>query len=325
MGIRIAGIGRYVPEKVLTNHDLEQMVETSDQWIRERTGIVERHIAAPNESTSDLAYKAALDALNRAGISPEELDMVFVASASPDMLFPATGCLVQAKLGAKNAGCFDVEAACPGFVYGLELARGFLSLPHYKKVLVIGAETLSRITDWTDRNTCVLFGDGAGAAVLIKDDSDRGIIASYLKGNGKLGDLLYLPAGCAKMPASHETVDQRLHFIKMKGREVFKHAVVEMQTSALKALERAGLKPEDVDWLVPHQANIRIIEATYERLGLPREKVYINIDRYGNTSSASIPIALAEMDEKGLLKPGQIVVTVSFGAGFIYGANVIRW
>ncbi len=325
MGVRILGIGRYVPEKVLTNFDLEKMVETSDKWIRERTGIVERRIAAPDEATSDLAYKAALDALNRAGVSPDQLDVVFVASASPDMLFPATGCLVQAKLGAEKAACFDIEAACPGFVYGLELARGFLSLPHYKYVLVIGAETLSRLIDWSDRNTCVLFGDGAGAAVLTMDDSEHGIIASYLGGNGKIGDLLKLPAGCARMPATHETVENRQHFIKMQGREVFKHAVLGMQHSAIKVLERAGIAPEEIDWLVPHQANIRIIEATRERLGIPKEKVYVNIDRYGNTSSASIPIALAEMDEKGLLKSGQLVLTVAFGAGFIFGANLIRW
>ncbi len=325
MGVKIVAIGSYVPEKVLTNFDLEKMVETSDQWIVERTGITERHIADPTESTSDLAYNASLKAIEKAGISPEDIDGIIVATASPDYLFPATACIVQAKLGAKNAMCFDMEAACPGFIYGLEIARGLLSLPNYKYILVIGAETLSRLVDWTDRNTCVLFGDGAGAAIVTKDDSKSDILASYLKGNGEVHELLMLPAGAARKPASQDTVKNGEHYIKMQGKEVFKYAVTGMQEAALKVIEKAGLKSEDIDWLVPHQANKRIIDATREKLQIPHEKVYVNIEKTGNTSAASIPIALAEMDEKGVLKRGQKILLVSFGAGFIYGAILLRW
>lgn len=326
MGVRIVGLGAYVPEKVLTNHDLEKMVDTSDEWIIERTGIRERRIASENEATSDLAYKASLMAIQKAGIKKEDIDMIIVATATPDMLFPATACLLQAKLGLKGIPCFDLEAACPGFIYALEVARGILNSDfEMKYILVVGAETLSRIVDFTDRNTCVLFGDGAGACILTKDDTDKGLIATYLGGDGSLGDLLYLPAGGAKTPASLETVQNRLHYVKMKGREVFKHAVLMMQESVVKVLKKANLTPNDVDWLVPHQANWRIIDATRERLGMPWEKVYVNIEKYGNTSAASIPIALWEMEEKGLLRDGQIVLTVAFGAGFTWGANIIKW
>ncbi len=325
MGVRILNIASYLPEKVLTNADLEKMVETSDEWIVERTGIKERRIASPGESTSDLAYNAASKALAKSHIKPEELDAIIVATASPDYLFPATSCIVQSKLGATNAMCFDVEAACPGFIYALEIARGLLSLPNYKYILVIGAETLSRLVDWADRNTCVLFGDGAGAAIVTKDDSDSEIISSYMRGNGELHHLLILPGGAARKPASYDTLNNQEHFIKMQGKEVFKYAVTGMQEAALKVLESAGLTPQEIDWLVPHQANIRIIEATRERLGIETSKVFINIERTGNTSAASIPIALAEMDEKGLLKRGQKILLVSFGAGFIYGALLLKW
>ncbi|MEO0273083.1 MAG: beta-ketoacyl-ACP synthase III [candidate division WOR-3 bacterium] len=325
MGLRILAIGSYLPEKILSNADLEKMVDTSNEWIIERTGIRERRIASPDESTSDLAFKAAMDALKKADIKPEELDAIIVATASPDYLFPATACIVQSMLGAYNAMCFDVEAACPGFIYALEIARGLLNLPNYKYVLIIGAETLSRLVDWTDRNTCVLFGDGAGAAVVTKDDSDSDVISSYMKGNGEVHHLLMLPAGGARKPASSETVKNREHFIKMQGREVFKYAVTGMQEAALKTLEKAGLTADSIDWLVPHQANIRIIEATRERLNIDPSKVYVNIERTGNTSAASIPIALAEMDEKNLLKRGHKVLLVSFGAGFIYGAILLKW
>jgi len=325
VGVKILGMGSYLPEKILTNADLEKMVETSDEWIVERTGIKERHIAAPEEATSDLAYRASLKALEKAGITPEQIDGIIVATASPDYLFPATACILQAKLGAKKAMCFDVEAACPGFVYALEIARGLLSLPNYRYLLIVGAETLSRLVDYTDRNTCVLFGDGAGAAVVTKDDSESDVLASYLKGNGEVYELLMLPAGAARNPASEKTIGGKEHYIKMQGREVFKYAVMGMQEAAEKVLERADIRSEDIDWLVPHQANIRIIDATRERLGIPWEKVYVNIEKTGNTSAASIPIALAEMDEKGLLKRGQRVLLVSFGAGFIYGAILLRW
>ncbi len=324
MGGKILSIAAYVPDKILTNSDLEKIVDTSDEWITTRTGIKERHITTEDEYTSTLATKAAELALERAGMEPEQLDMIIVASATHDYWFPATACLVQANLGAKNAACFDMEAACPGFVYTLEVGRALLHLPNYKNILVIGAETLTKITDYTDRSTCVLFGDGAGAAVLQKSEDDH-FLGSYLKGNGELGDLLIMPAGGTRKRCSEEVIKNREDFLKMQGREVFKHAVVGMQEAAVKALENAGIEPSKVDWLVAHQANKRIIDATRERLGLPEEKVYINIDRYGNTSSASIPIALNELYEKGLLKRGQIIVLDAFGAGFIYGAIVIKW
>ncbi len=327
MGVRIIGIGHYVPEKVVTNFDFEKILDTSDEWIRTRTGIKERRFASPDQATSDLSYEAAKIAIERAGITPQDLDIIVVATTTPDMFFPATACLVQAKLGIRERACFDMEAACPGFIYGLTVMQGLLTVENngIKTALLIGAETLTRIMDPEDRSTVVLFGDGAGAAVLTKDDSEFGIIATYLGGDGELGDLLYVPAGGSRMPASEETVKKRLHYTKMKGREVFKNAVQWMQQSALIVLEKAGMKPEDVTWLVPHQANIRIIEATRERLGLPQEKVYVNIDKYGNTSAASIPIALSEMYEKGLLKKGDIVLLVAFGAGFTWGAALLRW
>jgi len=305
---------------------LERLVDTSDEWIIERTGIKERHIAAPGEATSDLAFYAAKNAIEKAGLKPKDIDAIIVATATPDMFFPATACLLQDRLGARKVACVDVEAACPGFIYGLDIARGFLELKdNYRTVLVVGAETLSRIVDWNDRNTCVLFGDGAGAAVLIRDDSEYGILSSYLGGDGRLANLLYMPAGGSRLPASRETVEKRLHYIKMQGREVFKYAVLGMQESSLRALKAAGISPDEVTWLIPHQANMRIIDATRERLGLPAEKVYINIQRYGNTSAASIPIALAEMEEGGVLKRGDIVLMVAFGAGFTWGATLVRW
>ncbi len=324
MGAKILSIAAHVPEKIMTNKDFEKIVDTSDEWITTRTGIKERHIAGENEFTSTLATEAARKALERANVKPQELDMIIVASATHDYWFPATACLVQANIGAENAACFDIEAACPGFVYVLEIGRALLQLPNYNKILVIGAETLTKITDYTDRSTCVLFGDGAGAAVLVKSEEEH-FLGSYLKGNGKLGDLLILPACGTRKRCSEEVIKNREHYLKMQGREVFKHAVVGMQEAAIKALENAGIEPSQVDWLVAHQANKRIIDATRERLGLPEEKVYINIDKYGNTSSASIPIALNEMYEKGLLKRGQILVLDAFGAGFIYGAIVVKW
>ena len=326
MGVRIIGIGHYVPDKVVTNQDLEKIMDTSDEWIVTRTGIKERRYASPDQANSDLSYEAARVALARAGVRPQDLDVIVVATVTPDMSFPATACLVQARLGIRERPCFDMEAACPGFIYGLELMRGLLSLGDtYRTGLLIGTEVLTRIMDPLDRNTAVLFGDGSGAAVLIKDDSEFGIISTFLGGDGELGNLLYLPAGGSRMPTSEETIKNRQHYLKMKGREVFRHAVQWMQQSALIVLEKAGMSPEDITWLVPHQANIRIIDSTRERLGLPPEKVYVNIDKYGNTSAASIPIALSEMQEKGLLKKGDIVLLVSFGAGFTWGAVLMRW
>lgn len=326
MGIRIISVGSYLPNRVLTNFDLEKMVDTSDQWIIERTGIRERRVAGEDQASSDLGYEASLRALKKANLSPEDIDAIIAGTATPDMLFPATACLIESKLGIKGKPCFDVEAGCPGFVYTLEVARGLLMTnSFYQNILVVGTETLTRVTDYTDRGTCILLGDGAGAVILTKDESEHGIIATYLGGDGTLADLLYLPAGGSRKPASIETVRNREHYMKMKGREVFKHAVLKMQESVLRVLEMANISPDEIDWLVPHQANWRIIDATAKRINLPPEKVYVNIDRYGNTSSASIPIALDEMIERGLLKPGHTVVLVAFGAGFTWGATVIRW
>jgi len=326
MGYRIIGIGSYVPQNVLNNHDLENMVDTSDEWITERTGIKERRIASPEEATSDLAYNASVEALKDAGISPGELDAIIVATATPDMAFPPTACLVQTRLRARKIFCMDMEAACPGFLFALDVGRGLLALKDaYKKVLVIGAETLTRIIDWQDRATCVLFGDGAGAAVLSYDESEFGILDSVIGGDGNLSDLLYLPAGGSRLPATKETVEKRMHFVRMKGREVFRHAVIRMGEAATEVLEKASVSPDRIDWLVPHQANLRIIDALRERLQLPKEKVYVNIEKFGNTSAASIPIALTEMRKNGLLKRGQLVLMVSFGAGFTWAATLVRW
>lgn len=326
MGYRIVGIGSYVPKNVLNNHDLENIVETSDEWITERTGIKERRIASPNEATSDLASNASIEALKDAGLTPEDIDAIIVATATPDMPFPSTACLLQSRIKARKVFCIDMEAACPGFLFALDVGKGLLSLKDtYKKVLVVGAETLTRILDWQDRTTCVLFGDGAGAAILSYDDTDYGILNSVVGGDGSLSDLLYLPAGGTRRPASKETVEKRLHFVRMKGREVFRHAVVKMGEAALKVMEKSQISPEEIDWLVPHQANLRIIEALREKLSLPKEKVYVNIQKYGNTSAASIPIALTEMQKNGLLKKGHIVLMVSFGAGFTWAATLLRW
>ena len=326
MGIRIRSIAHYVPDRILTNHDLEQMVDTSDEWIRTRTGIRERHLAAPDQATSDLATEAARRALERANLSADELDLIVIATATPDHFFPSTACLVQRNLGTRGQACFDMEAACPGFVYALQVARGTMMAMDYRYSLVVGAETLSRVTDWTDRNTCVLFGDGAGAVILERSsDTEDAFLSAFLGGDGSLADLLVQPGCGSRNPASPEVLERKDQFLKMKGRDVFKHAVLGMQESALIALEKAGLRADDLDWVVPHQANIRIIEATRERLGIPKEKVYVNIDRYGNTSAASIPIALSEMSARGLLQKGHRVLLVAFGAGFTWGATVLRW
>jgi 3-oxoacyl-[acyl-carrier-protein] synthase-3 len=323
----ILGTGHYVPDKILNNAELEKIVDTSDEWITERTGIKERHIAGPEQATSDLCYEAAIRALENAGMEADRLDAIIVGTATPDMNFPATACIVQARLGVPGIPCMDMEAACPGFIYGLEVARGLLSLDNScRNILVIGSEMLTKITDWTDRNTCVLFGDGAGAVIVSSEQKEgRRILSSYIGGDGRLKDLLNMPGGGSRHPATHETVDQRLHFLKMKGREVFKHAVLGMEMCARKALERAGLGTDDVAWLIPHQANIRIIKSTGQRLEIPEEQVYVNIHRFGNTSAASIPIALDEMNRGGMLNKGDILVLVAFGAGFTWGATVVEW
>ena len=315
--VRIVGLGAFAPEGVISNSDFERFMDTNDDWIRSRSGISRRHISPPDVFTSDLAAEAARRAIERAGISPEDVDMVVVATSSPDTLTPSTACITAAKLGMGKVPCFDVSAACPGFLYGLEIASGLLKTGHYRYVLVVGVESGTKFVNWHDRGTAVLFGDGAGAAVLTEDGSEYGILSTYLMGDGRLGELLKVEVGVSYPPGSWG--------VRMRGREVFRNAVIQMGEAATEALRRAGLTPEDVDWLVPHQANLRIIEATRERLGLPQEKVYVNIHEYGNTSAASIPLALDEMIDRGLLKEGDIVLAVSFGAGFTWASSVIRW
>lgn len=323
--VGILGTGSYVPEKVLTNLDLEKMVQTSDEWIITRTGIRERRIAAPDQASSDLAVNAAQRALKSAGITADDIDLIIVSTVTPDMAFPATACLVQERLGAKKAATFDLSAACTGFLYGITCASQFISTGLYKYVLVIGVECLSRILDWTDRNTCVLFGDGAGAAVLGPVEEGFGFLSFELGSDGSGGDLLKLPAGGSRMPASEQTVKNRLHTVSMAGREVFKFAVRVIGNAADEALKKVGLKRENIDFLIPHQANIRIIEAAMKRFGLTDDKVIINLDRYGNMSSASIPVALDEAVRSGRIHKGDILVLCGFGGGLTWGATVLKW
>jgi 3-oxoacyl-[acyl-carrier-protein] synthase-3 len=322
---QIVGWGKYVPIQVLTNDDLAKMVDTSDDWIRTRTGIVERRIAEPRETTSTMSIKAARAALQVADVAPERLDLIIVTTATPDYLFPATACLVQDALGAKRAGAFDVLAGCSGFVYGLGVGSQLIISGAYENVLVIGAETLSRIMDWTDRNTCVLFGDGAGALLLQASDAPGGVLSFTLGADGSGGDLLILPGGGSRHPASAETVAQGLHYARMNGREVFRFATRIMGQAAKEAIRAAGLKIEDVDLLIPHQANIRIIQSAAKHLGLPMDKVFVNLERYGNTSCASIPVAFCEAIEEERIKPGDHLVLVSFGAGLTWAAAVVQW
>ncbi|RKY65949.1 MAG: 3-oxoacyl-ACP synthase [Candidatus Latescibacterota bacterium] len=322
----IAGTGSAVPEKVLTNEDLEKMVDTSDEWIRTRSGIERRHIAEEDETTATLGAEAAQKALEDAGVSPEEVDFIIVATVTPEMLFPSTACVIQDMIGAKKAGAMDLSAGCSGFIYALSVADSFVRIGQSETVLVVASETLSKITDWTDRSTCVLFGDGAGAAVIMPSpDGERGIINTILGSDGSKGELLYMPAGGSRYPASHETVDKRMHYIKMNGREVFKIAVEAMGEAAASVVEGAGYRPEDVDLLIPHQANIRIIKATAKRLGISMDRVYVNIQEYGNTSAASIPIAVDEAKRKGFLRPGDLVVAVAFGAGLTWASTLFRF
>ncbi|MDD5217338.1 MAG: ketoacyl-ACP synthase III [Candidatus Omnitrophica bacterium] len=322
----ITGLGAYLPAKVLTNFDLEKMVDTTDDWIRTRTGIRERRIAAKGQKSSDLGLEAAKQALQNAGLKPADLELIIVATITPDMLFPSTACSIQARLGAA-CGAFDMAAACSGFPYALAVSEGLVKAGLYKHILVVGAEMLSSFIDWKDRATCVLFGDGAGAAVVsrLDHDSGHGVIASYLGSDGNQADILQIPGGGSAHPPSEETLKQGLHFLKMQGAEVFKVAVRTMEDAVHEVLRRADLELKDVDWLIPHQANIRILNAVAERLELPPEKVYINVDRYGNMSSASTVVALCEAVSQGLVKKGQIIVLVAFGGGLTWAANVIKW
>jgi 3-oxoacyl-[acyl-carrier-protein] synthase III len=324
-GATIVGTGMYVPEHVVTNHDLERLVDTSDEWIVERTGIRERRISAPGQVSSDLAVIAAKRALEMANVAADEVDQIILATTTPDRVLPSCACTVQAKLGATRAAAFDMYAACTGFIYGLSIARGAIGTGMAETVLVIGVEQLSRIMDMRDRNTCVLFGDGAGAAVLKPCAPGEGILSVSIHSDGALGDLLEVPAGGGAIPASHASVDNREHFIRMKGKELFRVAVRGMEESLQKTLADAGLTIGDLELVIPHQANLRIIDAMRERVGLPADRVLVNIDRYGNTSSASIPITLDEVVRAGRLKPGDDVGFVAFGGGITWGASVARW
>jgi 3-oxoacyl-[acyl-carrier-protein] synthase-3 len=321
----IIGTGSFAPEKILTNFDLEKMVDTSDQWIKERTGIERRHILEADKTNSDQAAIAAERAIKDAGLKAKDIDCILVATVTPDSFFPSTACRVQEKIHAKNAAAMDVVAACSGFLYGLILADGLIRTGQYQNVLVIGSEVLSRFTDWEDRATCVLFGDGAGAVVMTASDGKRGILSSFMKSDGRLGQLLYMPGGGSTHPATHETVDQHLHTIRMEGREVFKHAVRTMVDAAVHGLEKAQVQSEEIDLLITHQANMRIIGAVQQRLKLPDEKVFINLQEYGNTSAASIPLALDQARSEGRLKPGNKLLLVAFGGGFTWASSVVQF
>lgn len=322
----IAGTGSYIPEKVLTNGDLEKMVDTSDEWIFSRTGIRERHIAAEDEFTSHMAAKAAARALEQAGIGADEIELIIVATITPDTLTPATACYVQRILGAPGAVAFDISAACSGFLYAMKIAKRLISDGAFNNALIIGAEKLSSFVNWEDRTTCVLFGDGAGAAVLRKAEPHEGeILATEMGTDGKLTHLLNIPGGGSACPITTENADQRLATLAMLGKEVFKHAVTRMKESAEKVIERAGLKPEDIALVVPHQANLRIIDAIAERLSVPRDRVFVNLEKYGNTSAAAVAIALDEANRSGRIKRGEHAVLVVFGAGLTWAAAAIRW
>jgi 3-oxoacyl-[acyl-carrier-protein] synthase-3 len=324
-GTTITGTGMYVPEQVLTNHDLSRMVDTSDEWIVERTGIRERRIAAPDEASSDMALLACRRALAMAEVDPTEVDHIVLATTTPDRILPSCACTVQQKLGANRAAAYDMFAACTGFVFGMGLARSLVGSGMADTVLVVGVETLSRIVDYTDRNTCVLFGDGAGAAVFQACESGVGVHAVDMHSDGELGEVLEVPAGISRNPASDATVAAREHYIRMQGKKLYPFAVRSMSDSTKRCAELSGWDPSEIDLLIPHQANLRIIEAVRERLELPAEKVYVNIDRYGNTSSASIPIALDECVRSGRLKPGDKLGVAAFGGGVTWGASAMTW
>jgi 3-oxoacyl-[acyl-carrier-protein] synthase III len=321
----ITAVGSYVPERVLTNADLERMVNTTDEWITSRTGIKERRLAAPDEFTSDLATKAARRALDRAQVSPEVIDLIIVATITPDMLFPSTACLVQQKLGAHRAAAFDIEAACSGFIYALEIGQQFITSRTYDTVLVIGAEKLSSIVDWSDRNTCVLFGDGAGAAVLQNRPNAHGLLTACMGADGSKGGLLYMPGGGSRVPATADSVNSKLHFLRMEGRETFKNAVNAMYTAARESLRRCNLEVDQIKCIIPHQANQRIIEAVGDRLGARPEQLFINLHKFGNTSAASVAIALDEAVETGRIVRGDLILLMVFGAGLTWAAAVIEW
>lgn len=323
--VSIVGTGAYLPKRVMTNAELEKMVDTTDEWITTRTGIKERRIAAPDEFTSDLAVRAAEAALKNAGIKAADVDLIIVGTSTPDTIFPATACYVQHKIGATRAAAFDLTAACSGFLFGVIVGEQFIASGAYETVLVIGAEKLSSILNWKDRNTCVLFGDGAGAVVLQHREGSRGLRASHMGTDGSQTGVLLLPAGGCKMPITEEVIRDRKNFVQMSGKEVYRHAVTAMSQSAERSLELAGLKIEDIKLLVSHQANIRIIEAIAERLQMPKDRCYINLEKYGNISAASIPIALHEAVEAGRVKKGDNLLLVTFGGGLTWASAVLEW
>ena len=320
----IIGLGKYLPEKILTNKDLEKMVDTTDEWIVSRSGIKERRIARTDEATSDMATEAARRALKDAKLTPQDIDLIIVATITPDMFFPATACLVQEKIGARTVPAFDISVACSGFIYGIAIANQFIKTGTSKYALVIAAEKLSAITDWSDRSTCVLFGDGAGAAVLGPVDKG-GILSVHLGADGRKGELIKLPAGGSRIPATKKSIDDRLHFIKMNGSELFKHAVKIMADAAFEATKPLNLKADDISLVIPHQANVRILNAAAKRMGLSQDKIYLNLERYGNMSAASSAVALVEAVEEGRIKKGDRVLLDAFGGGLTWGAIVIEW
>ena len=321
----ITGVGSYVPERVLSNADLERMVDTTDDWITTRTGIRERRIAAPDEATSDMAAKAAVKAIESAGLTPMDIDLIIVATITPDMPFPSVACLLQHKIGARRAAAFDIEAACSGFIFALEIGQQFIMSHTYDTVLVVGAEKLSAIIDWTDRNTCVLFGDGAGCVVLQNRPRSHGLLTACMGSDGGKAELLMMPGGGTRIPASVDSVASRLHYLRMDGRETYKNAVMAMCTAAQEALARCDLTVEQISCIIPHQANRRIIEAVSERLGADPAKVFVNVERYGNTSAASVAIALDEAVRGGKIARGDLLLLLVFGAGLTWGAAVIEW
>ncbi|MCS7202417.1 MAG: ketoacyl-ACP synthase III [Dictyoglomus sp.] len=325
MGVGIISVGTALPSKILTNFDLEKMVDTSDEWIITRTGIKTRYIAEDGVNPSDLGAEASLKALKRANMSPNDIDLIITTSSSPDMIFPPTCAIIQQKIGAKRAGGFDLLSACTGFVSSLITGAKFIESGDIKTVLIVGTETISRLVDWQDRNTCVLFGDAAGAVILQEVGEGYGLISWNLHLDGEGAHLLEIPAGISRIPSTHESVDKRLHYIKMNGREVFKFSVRVIAESTEEALCKANLSPKDLDWLIPHQANIRIIQAGAERLGLPMEKVGITLDKYGNTSTASIPLTLEELLMNKKIKDGDLIAFVGFGAGLSWGTALMRW
>jgi 3-oxoacyl-[acyl-carrier-protein] synthase-3 len=322
---RIIGVGSYAPKRVLTNADLEKIVDTNDEWIVQRSGIRQRHIADENEATSDLAVRAAQQAIERASLVPEDIDFIAVGTTTPDMYFPTVGNILQQRLGCRRVGSVDMLAACASSIYSLSIGSQFIQTGKYQRVLCVGAETLSRITDFTDRATCVLLADAAGAAVLAPSTDDRGLIDFDLYSDGHFWELLYMPGGGSRHPASRETVEARMHYAKMKGAEVFKVAVRMFSECTARILERNGLTAEDVDLFIPHQANLRIIEAAAKRVNLPMERVFVNVDRYGNTGAASVYVALEEAVSSGRLKRGDLVMLAAFGGGFAWGAALMRW